>query len=163
MVIFRENSEDIYAGIEFENGSDENERFLALMKEHFPQAFGKIRFPATSGIGVKPVSQEGTERLMRSAIEYAIANDRKSVTLVHKGNIMKFTEGSFRNWGYALAEREFSDQTYTWEQWERTRANQNEQAANDETSGGAEKRKDPDQRRHRGYHPATGVNAAERV
>ena len=132
MVIFRENSEDIYAGIEFENGSDENERFLALMKEHFPQAFGKIRFPATSGIGVKPVSQEGTERLMRSAIEYAIANDRKSVTLVHKGNIMKFTEGSFRNWGYALAEREFSDQTYTWEQWERTRANQNEQAANDE-------------------------------
>ena len=132
MVIFRENSEDIYAGIEFENGSDENERFLALMKEHFPQAFGKIRFPATSGIGVKPVSQEGTERLMRSAIEYAIANDRKSVTLVHKGNIMKFTEGAFRNWGYALAEREFSDQTYTWEQWERTRANQNEQAANDE-------------------------------
>ncbi len=132
MVIFRENSEDIYAGIEFEQGTDDNNRFLALLKEHFPQAFDKIRFPESSGMGIKPVSREGTERLMRSAIEYAIANGRKSVTLVHKGNIMKFTEGAFRNWGYALAEREFADQTYTWEQWERTVADKGEQGANDE-------------------------------
>ena len=132
MVIFRENCEDIYAGIEFEQGSDENAKFLNLLKEHFPKSFGKIRFPETSGIGIKPVSKDGSERLIRAAIEYAIANGRKSVTIVHKGNIMKFTEGAFRNWGYALAEREFADQTYTWDQWERTKAKQGEAAANAE-------------------------------
>ncbi|HSX59717.1 MAG TPA: NADP-dependent isocitrate dehydrogenase [Tahibacter sp.] len=132
MVIFRENCEDIYAGIEFEQGSDANAKFLALLKENFPKEFGKIRFPETSGIGIKPVSQDGSERLIRAAIEYAIANKRRSVTLVHKGNIMKFTEGAFRNWGYALAEREFGDQVYTWEQWERTKAAKGEADANAE-------------------------------
>ena len=106
MVIFRENTEDIYAGIEFEAGSAENAKFLAFMKEQFPKFYGKIRFPdSSSGIGIKPVSREGTERLVRAAIEYAVANKRKSLTFVHKGNIMKFTEGAFRNWGYALAEQ----------------------------------------------------------
>ena len=108
MVIFRENTEDIYAGIEFEAGSEANRKFLELFKTNFPKEFGKIRFPGTSGIGIKPVSKEGTERLFRAAIEYAIANKRKSVTIVHKGNIMKFTEGAFRNWCYELAEREFA-------------------------------------------------------
>lgn len=132
MVIFRENCEDIYAGIEFEQGSDANAKFLALLKENFPKEFGKIRFPESSGIGIKPVSKDGSERLIRAAIEYAIANKRKSVTLVHKGNIMKFTEGAFRNWGYALAEREFGDKVYTWEQWERTKAAKGEADANAE-------------------------------
>ena len=132
MVIFRENTEDIYAGIEFEEGSDDNRRFLELFKEHFPKEYAKIRFPATSGIGLKPVSREGTERLVRAAIEYAIANKRKSLTFVHKGNIMKFTEGAFRNWGYRLAETEFAEQTYTWDQWERTAAEKGKQAANEE-------------------------------
>ena len=132
MVIFRENTEDIYVGIEFEQGTEENERFRQLLKEAFPDRYEKIRFPETSGIGIKPVSREGTERLVRAAIRYAIENGRKSVTLVHKGNIMKFTEGAFRNWGYELAEREFADATYTWEQWGRTRADDGERAANDE-------------------------------
>ncbi|MET0986874.1 MAG: isocitrate/isopropylmalate family dehydrogenase, partial [Steroidobacteraceae bacterium] len=132
MVIFRENTEDIYAGIEFEAGTPENKKFLELLQQHFPKQYGKIRFPATSGIGIKPVSQEGTERLFRSTIEYAIANKRKSVTIVHKGNIMKFTEGAFRNWAYALAERDFASATYTWDQWERTRAAKGDAAANDE-------------------------------
>jgi isocitrate dehydrogenase len=132
MVIFRENTEDIYAGIEFEHGSEENTRFKALFKENFPKAYAKIRFPDTSGIGIKPVSIEGTERLFRAAVEYAIVNQRKSVTIVHKGNIQKFTEGAFRNWSYALAEREFPGQTYGWEQWERTKAEQGEKAANAE-------------------------------
>ncbi|MHB1870195.1 MAG: NADP-dependent isocitrate dehydrogenase [Steroidobacteraceae bacterium] len=132
MVIFRENTEDIYAGIEFESGTAENREFLALLKQHFPKAFAKIRFPESCGIGLKPVSREGSERLIRSAIEYAIANKRRNLTLVHKGNIQKFTEGAFRNWGYQLAEREFSAQTYTWEQWERTKAAQGEKAANAE-------------------------------
>ncbi|HSW34710.1 MAG TPA: isocitrate/isopropylmalate family dehydrogenase, partial [Steroidobacteraceae bacterium] len=100
--------------------------------EAFPKLYGKIRFPDTSGIGIKAVSQEGTERLMRAAIQYAIDNKRKSVTIVHKGNIMKFTEGAFRNWSYGLAEREFAAQTYTWDQWERTRADKGEKAANAE-------------------------------
>jgi len=95
MVIFRENTEDIYAGIEFEAGSESCKKFLALFKEAFPKEFGKIRFPETSGIGIKPVSKDGTERLMKSAIKYALANKRKSVTFMHKGNIMKFTEGAF--------------------------------------------------------------------
>jgi isocitrate dehydrogenase len=132
MVIFRENTEDIYAGIEFEAGAPEAKQMLNFLKENFPAMYKKVRFPETSGIGFKPVSQEGSERLIRAAINYAIANKRKSVTLVHKGNIMKFTEGAFRNWGYALAEREFPNQTYTWEQWERTNAAKGEDAANAE-------------------------------
>ena len=107
MVIFRENTEDIYAGIEFERGSEDVEKFKAYFKEAFPQRFGKIRFPESCGIGIKPVSEEGTARLVRSAINYAIAQNRKSVTLVHKGNIMKFTEGAFRDWGYKVAREEF--------------------------------------------------------
>ena len=132
MVIFRENTEDIYAGIEFEQGGDANRKFLELFKANFPKEYAKIRFPESSGIGIKPVSKDGSERLIRSAIEYAVANKRKSVTIVHKGNIMKFTEGAFRNWGYALAEREFGDQVYTWEQWEKTKAASGEAAANAE-------------------------------
>ena len=107
MVIFRENTEDIYAGIEFEDGTDDAERFKSLLKEHFPEQFAKIRFPETAGLGIKPVSKEGTERLVRAALDYAIENERDSVTLVHKGNIMKFTEGAFRDWGYGLAAREY--------------------------------------------------------
>ena len=107
MVIFRENTEDIYAGIEFEAGSADNQKFKDLFKEAFPKLYGKIRFPDSSGIGIKAVSQEGTERLMRAAVQYAIDNKRKSVTIVHKGNIMKFTEGGFRDWAYALAKNEF--------------------------------------------------------
>jgi isocitrate dehydrogenase len=138
MVIFRENTEDIYAGIEFERGSPDNTRFLELFKEHFPAEYQKIRFPASSGVGIKPVSQEGTERLVRAAIEYAVQNGRKSVTFVHKGNIMKYTEGAFRNWGYALAERDFPEYTYTWGQWERTRAEEGEAAANEEQQAALE-------------------------
>ena len=132
MVIFRENTEDIYAGIEFEAGSADNRKFQELFKQAFPKHYGKIRFPETSGLGLKPVSQEGTERLFRAAVKYAIDNKRNSVTIVHKGNIMKFTEGAFRNWSYALAEREFGAQVYTWEQWERTKADKGEKAANAE-------------------------------
>ena len=132
MVIFRENTEDIYTGIEFENGTPDNARFKALLLEHFPKEYAKIRFPNSAGIGLKPVSQEGTERLVRAALQYALANGRKSVTLAHKGNIMKYTEGAFRAWGYNLAETEFADQVYTWEQWERTKAAKGEAAANTE-------------------------------
>jgi isocitrate dehydrogenase len=132
MVIFRENTEDIYTGIEFENGTDDNAHFKALLKEHFPNEYKKIRFPETAGISIKPVSMEGTERLVRAAIRYALANRRKSVTLVHKGNIMKYTEGAFRNWGYALAEREFNDKVYTWNRWERTKQESGEDVANTE-------------------------------
>ena len=105
MVIFRENTEDIYAGIEFEEGSDDVAKLKGFLQETFPDRYGKIRFPDTVGIGLKPVSEEGTERLVRSSIDYALAKDRKSVTLVHKGNIMKFTEGAFRDWGYAVAQK----------------------------------------------------------
>lgn len=132
MVIFRENTEDIYAGIEFENGSKDNLKFMELFEKSFPSFYQKIRFPESSGIGIKPVSREGTERLVRAAIKYAIDNERKSITFVHKGNIMKFTEGAFRNWGYALAEREFANRTYTWEQWERTLAEKGMELANKE-------------------------------
>ena len=134
MVIFRENTEDIYAGIEFEEGTKSNQKFLSLFKESFPEEYSKIRFPESSGIGIKTVSIEGSERLLRSAFEYAIENKRKSVTFVHKGNIMKYTEGAFRNWGYELAEREFGDHVYTWDQWERTKAEKGEDAANQEQS-----------------------------
>jgi len=107
MVIFRENTEDIYTGIEFENGTPDCEKFKALLKEQFPKDYRKIRFPNTVGIGVKPVSVEGTERLVRAALKWALVNHRKSVTFAHKGNIMKYTEGAFMKWGYALAKREF--------------------------------------------------------
>jgi len=130
MVIFRENTEDIYAGIEFHYESPEAARLLAFLKEL--GADKKIRFPETSSLGIKPVSREGSERLIRAAIQYAIANRRPSVTLVHKGNIMKFTEGGFKMWGYALAVREFGDKVYTWEQWEATRKERGEDAANQE-------------------------------
>jgi isocitrate dehydrogenase len=132
MVIFRENTEDIYAGIEWEAGSEQAKKVLAFLEKEFPNEYKKVRFPGSTGVGVKPVSREGTERLVRAALEYALANRRKSVTLVHKGNIMKFTEGAFRNWGYAVAEREFADRVYTWEQWERTKAAKGEEAANAE-------------------------------
>ena len=132
MVIFRENTEDIYAGIEWEAGSEQVKKLLAFMEKEFPKEFKKIRFPGSAGVGLKAVSREGTERLVRAAIEYALRLKRKSVTFVHKGNIMKYTEGAFRNWGYALAEKEFADQVYTWEQWERTKASKGEEAANAE-------------------------------
>lgn len=132
MVIFRENTEDIYTGIEFELGSEANQRFKALLQENFPQEYQKIRFPGTAAFSLKPISKEGTYRLVRAALRYALQYKRRSVTLVHKGNIMKFTEGAFRNWGYELAEQEFGDQVYTWTQWERTKAEKGEEAANAE-------------------------------
>ncbi len=134
MVIFRENTEDIYAGIEFEQGTESNQKFISLFKESFPEEYSKIRFPESSGIGIKTISLEGSERLLRSAFDYAIENNKDSVTFVHKGNIMKFTEGAFRNWGYELAEREYGDHVYTWDQWERTKAEKGEEAANEEQS-----------------------------
>jgi isocitrate dehydrogenase len=132
MVIFRENTEDVYAGIEFEAGTADVKKVVAFLKDNFLNQYQKIRFPETVAIGLKPISREGSERLVRAAIEYAIANKRKSVTLVHKGNIMKFTSGAFRNWGYALAQSEFAGQTYTWGQWERTRSQKGENEANAE-------------------------------
>ncbi|MFC0473279.1 NADP-dependent isocitrate dehydrogenase [Halalkalibacter kiskunsagensis] len=117
MVIFRENSEDIYAGIEYKEGSDEVKKLIEFLQNEMGAS--KIRFPETSGIGIKPVSQEGTDRLVRAAIQYAIDEGRKSVTLVHKGNIMKFTEGAFKNWGYEVAEREFGDKVFTWAQYDK--------------------------------------------
>jgi isocitrate dehydrogenase len=132
MTIFRENTEDIYAGIEFEAGTDNAKKLLAFLEKEFPKDFKKIRFPGSVGLGVKPVSREGSERLIRAAIDYAIRHKRKSVTLVHKGNIMKFTEGAFRQWGYDLAAREYGDKVYTWDQWEATKAAKGEDAANAE-------------------------------
>ncbi len=120
MVIFRENTEDCYAGIEFEAQSEEAKRIIEILQTQF--GVDKIRFPETSAIGVKPVSIEGSERLIRSAIKYALENGRTSVTLVHKGNIMKFTEGGFKKWGYALAEREFGDKVFTWAQYDAVKA-----------------------------------------
>jgi isocitrate dehydrogenase len=132
MVVFRENVEDIYAGVEFELGTLANARFMSWLSENYSEEYQKIRFPESAGISIKPVSREGSERLVRAAIQWALDNDRRSVTLVHKGNIMKYTEGAFRNWGYELAEREFGDQVYTWVQWERTKVEQGETAANEE-------------------------------
>jgi isocitrate dehydrogenase len=152
MVIFRENTEDIYAGIEYKGGSEEAKTILNFLKKKFEKDFNKVRFndkkrgkeylklarlknadPETCvGIGIKPVSKIGSQRLVRSAIEYALRHNRKSVTLVHKGNIMKFTEGAFRDWGYDLAEKEFAGQTYTWRQWEATKKASGEAAANAE-------------------------------
>jgi isocitrate dehydrogenase len=154
MVIFRENTEDIYAGIEYAGGTEEAQKVLDFLSQNFPKDFKKIRFgsskavveymklaapehamenyPPTVGIGIKPVSQVGTIRLFKAAVQYAIAQKRKSVTIVHKGNIMKFTEGAFRDWSYAAAERIFGEQVYTWAQWERTKKEKGEEAANAE-------------------------------
>ncbi|BAU29519.1 isocitrate dehydrogenase (NADP) [Aneurinibacillus soli] len=128
MVIFRENTEDIYAGIEWNEGSEEVKKVISFLQDEM--GVNKIRFPETSGIGIKPVSKEGTSRLVRAAIEYAVANKRKSVTLVHKGNIMKFTEGAFKTWGYELAEKEFADKVFTWAQYDRIADEQGKDAAN---------------------------------
>lgn len=117
MVIFRENTEDIYAGIEFKEGTDDVKKVIDFLQNEMGQK--NIRFPETSGIGIKPVSKEGTERLVRASIQYAIDNNRKSVTLVHKGNIMKFTEGAFKTWGYDLAEAEFGDKVFTWNEYDK--------------------------------------------
>lgn len=152
MVIFRENTEDIYAGIEYAAGSEEANKILLFLQENFPEQYDKIRFNTAErtkefaqlagydtptdkpyvGIGFKPVSRLGTERLVISAIQFAIQHNRKSVTIVHKGNIMKFTEGSFRDWGYAIAEKMYGDKVYTWAQWERTKKEKGEQTANEE-------------------------------
>tara|TARA_B100000809_G_scaffold91046_1_gene89612 strand:+ start:160 stop:1386 length:1227 start_codon:yes stop_codon:yes gene_type:complete len=118
MIIFRENTEDIYAGIEFKNGTEENIKFKKLLEEKFKSQFDKIRFPNTVGIGIKPISSEGTNRLVRSAIDYAINNKKDSVTLVHKGNIMKYTEGAFRDWGYQLAKKEYGAVDYKGGPWQ---------------------------------------------
>ena len=115
MVIFRENTEDIYAGIEWPAGSPEAQKLIGFLNESFPKEAKKIRFPQTSGIGIKPVSREGTERLVRAALDYAVRQRRKSVTLVHKGNIMKFTEGAFRDWGYELVRREYKGKAVGWD------------------------------------------------
>ena len=128
MVIFRENTEDIYAGIEFNYDSPEAQKMREFLTEL--GAIKKVRFPESTSFGVKPVSKDGSERLIRAAIKYALEHNRPSVTLVHKGNIMKFTEGGFKNWGYELAEREFGDKVYTWGQWEKARKTEGEDVAN---------------------------------
>ncbi len=128
MVIFRENTEDIYAGIEYAQGSEEVQKLISFLQNEL--GVNKIRFPETSGIGIKPVSEEGTKRLVRAAINYAIEQGRKSLTLVHKGNIMKFTEGAFKNWGYELAEQEFGDKVFTWAQYDRIVEEEGKDAAN---------------------------------
>jgi isocitrate dehydrogenase len=128
MVIFRENTEDIYAGIEYASGSEEVKKVLEFLQQEM--GVNKIRFPETSGIGIKPVSEDGSKRLVRAAVEYAIEHGRKSVTLVHKGNIMKYTEGAFKNWGYEVAEQEFGDKVFTWDQYDRIKAAEGLDAAN---------------------------------
>ncbi len=130
MVIFRENTEDIYAGIEYMTGTPEAKKLLDFLQNELHVK--NIRFPETTSFGIKPVSKEGSERLIRSSIEHAIANKLPSVTIVHKGNIMKFTEGAFKNWGYELAEREFGGNVYTWNQWEKTKKESGEAVANEE-------------------------------
>lgn len=136
MVIFRENTEDIYAGIEWMSGTPEVKKVVDFIQNEM--GVKKIRFPETSSIGIKPVSKEGSERLIRAAIQYAVTNKLPSVTLVHKGNIMKFTEGAFKNWGYELAEREFGDKVYTWNQFDKTKADKGEDAANAEMKAATE-------------------------
>ncbi|GIP20939.1 NADP-dependent isocitrate dehydrogenase [Paenibacillus sp. J22TS3] len=128
MVIFRENTEDIYAGIEYKEGSEEVKKVLSFLQNEM--GVKKIRFPETSGIGIKPVSEEGSKRLVRAAVQYAIDHGRKSVTLVHKGNIMKFTEGAFKNWGYEVAEQEFGDKVFTWAQYDQIKEQSGTDAAN---------------------------------
>lgn len=131
MVVFRENTEDIYAGIECNYDSPEAKKLLEFIKTEL-NAGDKVRFPDTASFGIKPVSKEGTQRLVRSAIQYAISHKRDSVTLVHKGNIMKFTEGGFKNWGYELAKEEFGDKVYTWDEWQATKKEKGEAEANQE-------------------------------
>lgn len=131
MVIFRENTEDLYAGIEFEGGSEANDKFKALLKEYFPAEYAKVRFPDTVSFGVKPISEEGSKRLVRAAIKFAMANHRRSVTLVHKGNIMKFTEGAFRTWGYEVAKEEFGERVFTLQEYDKVKAERGEDAANE--------------------------------
>ncbi|BAQ11736.1 isocitrate dehydrogenase [Bacillus sp. OxB-1] len=128
MVIFRENTEDIYAGIEYQEGSDEVKKLISFLQNEM--GVNKIRFPETSGIGIKPVSEEGTKRLVRGALNYIIKEGRKSLTLVHKGNIMKFTEGAFANWGYEVAEEEFGDKVFTWRQYDKIKEAEGTEAAN---------------------------------
>lgn len=128
MTIFRENTEDIYSGIEWMEGTPEAKKLLDFLQNEMKVT--KIRFPQTSSFGIKPVSKEGTERLVRAAIEYALINKRPSLTIVHKGNIMKFTEGAFKQWGYALAEREFGDKVFTWQQWDKIKEEKGEAEAN---------------------------------
>lgn len=128
MVIFRENTEDIYAGIEWASGTEDAKKLINFLQSEL--GVNKIRFPETSGIGIKPVSSEGTKRLVRAAITFAIENNQKTVTIVHKGNIMKFTEGAFKSWGYEVAEQEFSDKVFTWAQYDRIKAEQGADAAN---------------------------------
>ncbi|WP_239618304.1 NADP-dependent isocitrate dehydrogenase [Cohnella mopanensis] len=128
MVIFRENTEDIYAGIEYQSGTEQVKKVLEFLQKEM--GVNKIRFPETSGIGIKPVSEDGSKRLVRAAIEYAIKHGRKSVTLVHKGNIMKYTEGAFKNWGYEVAEQEFGDKVFTWSEYDNIKADKGEEAAN---------------------------------
>jgi isocitrate dehydrogenase len=128
MIIFRENSEDIYAGIEYAAETADAQKLIAFLQNEMGAK--KIRFPATSGIGIKPVSREGTERLARAAISYALEQKRRNLTIVHKGNIMKFTEGAFKTWAYDLAEREFGDQVFTWQQYDRIKDTDGEAAAN---------------------------------
>jgi isocitrate dehydrogenase len=128
MVIFRENTEDIYAGIEYQSGTEQVKKLLDFLQNEM--GVNKIRFPETSGLGIKPVSADGSKRLVRAAIEYAIKHGRKSVTLVHKGNIMKYTEGAFKNWGYEVAEQEFGDKVFTWSEYDRVKADKGEEAAN---------------------------------
>jgi len=132
MVIFRENTEDIYAGIEFLEGTDDAHKMLNFLKTEFPDKYAKLRFPNSVGMGIKPISQEGTSRLVSASIKYAIDNNRKSVTLVHKGNIMKFTEGAFKNWGYDIAENEFRDLVYTWRDYDLTVENKGQSEADKE-------------------------------
>ena len=127
MVIFRENTEDIYAGIEYAKGSDEVKKLIAFLTDEM--GVKNIRFPETSGIGIKPISEEGTKRLVRAAIDYAITEGRKSLTIVHKGNIMKFTEGAFKNWAYEVAEQEFGDKVFTWNQYDKIKEEQGTEAA----------------------------------
>ncbi|TQR19813.1 NADP-dependent isocitrate dehydrogenase [Psychrobacillus vulpis] len=127
MVIFRENTEDIYAGIEYAKGSDEVKKLIEFLQNEM--GVNKIRFPETSGIGIKPVSEEGTKRLVRSALNYIIKEGRESLTLVHKGNIMKFTEGAFKTWGYEVAEQEFGDKVFTWNQYDKIKEEQGTEAA----------------------------------
>lgn len=130
MTIFRENTEDIYAGIEYMTGTAEAKKLLHFLVDEM--GVKNLRFPESTSFGIKPVSKEGSERLIRSALQFAINNKMPSLTIVHKGNIMKFTEGAFKNWGYELAEREFSGDVYTWRQWEKTKAESGEAVANEE-------------------------------
>tara|TARA_B100000401_G_scaffold307906_1_gene212031 strand:- start:438 stop:1295 length:858 start_codon:yes stop_codon:yes gene_type:complete len=130
MSIFRENTEDIYAGIEFSEGSDDAKKILKFLNEEFADRFNKIRFPDSCGLGIKPISREGTNRLVSAAIDYAISNNRKSVTLVHKGNIMKFTEGGFKQWGYEIAEKDYSDKVFTWSQYDKIAESEGIETAN---------------------------------